>query len=57
MANEVNPIKSKRDFNKLKNALKPGRDRLLLQLGTAFGLRISDLLSLKVGDLQDRELL
>lgn len=52
MANEVNPIKSKRDFNKLKNALKPGRDRLLLQLGTAFGLRISDLLSLKVGDLR-----
>ena len=52
MANEVNPIKSKRDFNKLKNALKPGRDRLLLQLGTAFGLRISDLLSLKIGDLR-----
>lgn len=54
MANEVFPIKSKRDFNKLKNALN-GRNRLLLTLGTAFGLRISDLLTLKVGDLRGQD--
>ncbi|SCA85360.1 tyrosine-type recombinase/integrase [Bacillus glycinifermentans] len=56
MANEVFPIKSKRDFNKMKNALD-GRNRLLLTLGTAFGLRISDLLTLKVGDLRGQDLL
>ncbi|WP_339216740.1 tyrosine-type recombinase/integrase [Ornithinibacillus sp. FSL M8-0202] len=54
MGNEVYPIKSKRDFNKIKNALH-GRDRLLLTLGTAFGLRISDLLTLKVGDLRGKD--
>jgi len=54
MANEVFPIKSKRDFNKLKNALN-GRNRLLLTLGTAFGLRISDLLTLKAGDLRGQD--
>lgn len=54
MANEVHPIKSKRDFNKLKNALH-GRDRLLLTLGTAFGLRIGDLLKLKIGDLRGKK--
>lgn len=54
MGNEVYPIKSKRDFNKIKNALH-GRDRLLLTLGTAFGLRISDLLTLKIGDLRGKD--
>lgn len=53
MSNEVYPIKSKRDFNKIKKALH-GRDQLLLLLGTAFGLRISDLLELKVGDLRGK---
>ncbi|MCM3732730.1 tyrosine-type recombinase/integrase [Fictibacillus nanhaiensis] len=48
--NEVNAIKSKRDFNAIKRALH-GRNRLLLTLGTAFGLRVSDLLMLKVGQL------
>lgn len=52
MSGEVYPIKSKRDFTKFKAALKPGRDRNLLTLGTAFGLRISDLLTLKVGQLR-----
>ena len=50
--NEVHPIKSKRDFNRIKQALH-GRNRLLLTLGTAFGLRISDLLTLKADDLID----
>lgn len=54
MANEVFPIKSKRDFNRMKKALY-GRDQLLLTLGTAFGLRISDLLTLKVGDLRGKD--
>lgn len=54
MSNEVFPIKSKRDFNKLKRSLH-GRDQLLLTLGTAFGLRISDLLSLKIGDLRGKD--
>lgn len=54
MANEVFPIKSKRDFNRMKKALY-GRDQLLLTLGTAFGLRISDLLKLKVGDLRGKD--
>lgn len=54
MANEVQPIKSKRDFNKMKRALH-GRDQHLLTLGTAFGLRISDLLTLKVGDLRGKD--
>jgi integrase len=54
MGNEVFPIKSKKDFANLKAALKPGRDRNLLSLGTAFGLRISDLLSLKVGQLRGK---
>jgi integrase len=52
--NEVHPIKSKRDFNRLKNAMH-GRNRLLLTIGTSMGLRISDLLTLKVGDLMDEK--
>lgn len=55
MANEVFPIKSKRDYNKFIKALKPGRDRWLAQLGTAFGLRISDLLLLKIGELRGQK--
>ncbi|MED2941537.1 tyrosine-type recombinase/integrase [Bacillus swezeyi] len=55
MANEVFPIKSKRDYNKFIKALKPGRDRWLAQLGTAFGLRISDLLLLKIGQLRGQK--
>lgn len=54
MSNEVFPIKSKRDFNRMKKALY-GRDQHLLLIGTAFGLRISDLLALKVGDLRGKD--
>ncbi|MBB6449616.1 integrase [Geomicrobium halophilum] len=56
MANEVNAIKSKRDRNKMKNALH-GRNRLLFTVGVSLGLRISDLLTLKVGDLRGKETL
>nr|MDH3163224.1 tyrosine-type recombinase/integrase [Bacillus licheniformis] len=55
MANEVFPIKSKRDYNKFIKALKPGRDQWLAQLGTAFGLRISDLRLLKIGQLRGQK--
>ncbi|QHZ49047.1 tyrosine-type recombinase/integrase [Bacillus sp. NSP9.1] len=55
MANEVFPIKSKRDYNKFIKALKPGRDQWLAQLGTAFGLRISDLLLFKIGELRGQK--
>lgn len=54
MSNEVQAIKSKRDFNKLKKALA-GRNQLLLILGTSFGLRISDLLKLKIGDVRGKD--
>ncbi|WP_077736946.1 tyrosine-type recombinase/integrase [Bacillus sonorensis] len=55
MANEVFPLKSKRDYNKFIKALKPGRDQWLAQLGTAFGLRISDLRLLKIGQLRGQK--
>jgi integrase len=51
--NEVQPIRNKRDIAKIKKALH-GRDRLLFVLGVSLGLRIGDLLSLKVGDLRNK---
>jgi integrase len=49
--NEVQPIKNKRDINKMKKALagRP-RDLLLFIIGINTSLRISDILSLKAGD-------
>lgn len=52
--NEVDAIKSKRDINRMKKALH-GRDRTLFVLGVSLGLRISDLLTLKVGDLRGKD--
>lgn len=49
--NEVQPIKSIRDINKMKKALH-GRDRLLFIIGINTTLRISDILSLKYSDIQ-----
>lgn len=49
--NEVQPIKNKRDIERMKKALH-GRDKLLFIIGINSSLRISDLLSLKVGDVQ-----
>ena len=49
--NEVQPIKSIRDINKMKNALH-GSDRLLFIIGINTTLRISDILSLKYSDIQ-----
>lgn len=47
--NEVQPIRLKKDINKMKRALH-GRNKLLFVLGINLGLRISDLLTLKVSD-------
>jgi integrase len=49
----VQPIRDKRDIERIKNALH-GRNRLLFVLGINFGLRISDLLTLKVKDLRNK---
>lgn len=47
---EVQPIRNKKDINKMKKALH-GRDRLLFIFGINTGLRISDILKLKVSDV------
>lgn len=52
--NEVQAIKDRAHIEALKQALH-GRDLLLFTLGINVGLRISDLLSLKVGDLRNKE--
>lgn len=50
--NEVQPIKNKRDIERMKRALKGNpRDLLLFTVGINSSLRISDILSLKVGDI------
>ncbi|WP_096187968.1 site-specific integrase [Evansella halocellulosilytica] len=54
MANEVNPIKDLKDIRKMKAALA-GRDRLMFVMGVSLGLRIGDLLTLKLGDLRGKE--
>jgi site-specific recombinase XerD len=52
---EVHPIKNKKQIEKMKRALKADnlRDYCLFVLGINIGLRISDLLNLKVKDLMD----
>lgn len=54
--NTVEPIRSKRDINKMKKALH-GRDLLLFIVGINSTLRISDLLALKVGDIRGKDLI
>ncbi len=51
--NEVQPIREKRQINAIKKALR-GRDLLLFTLGINSGLRISDILALKVGDVRGK---
>jgi integrase len=50
--NEVQPIRNKRDIDRMKRALS-GRNRLLFTFGINSGLRISDILRLKVADVID----
>ncbi|PFZ19545.1 site-specific integrase [Bacillus wiedmannii] len=56
MAGLVQPIRTKRDIDKMKKALagKP-RDLLLFIFGINSALRISDILKLKVGDVRGKE--
>ena len=50
----VDPIRADKDIKKVKRLLKDNtRDLLLFTMGINNGLRISDLLKLKVGDVKD----
>jgi integrase len=55
--NEVGAIKDRKQIEKIKNVLKKTnmRDYLLFVLGINTGLRVSDLLTLKVGDVTDTD--
>lgn len=52
--NTVQPIRSKRDIDRMKKALGNPRDLLLFIFGINSSLRISDILKLKVGDVRGR---
>jgi integrase len=53
----VSPIRNLKDIKKIKRKLKSHpRDLLLFTLGVNNGLRISDLLNLRVGDVRDLEI-
>ncbi len=50
----VDPIRNEKDIQRIKKMLRSNtRDLLLFTLGINNGLRISDLLKLKVGDVKD----
>ncbi|MBU5211060.1 tyrosine-type recombinase/integrase [Heyndrickxia oleronia] len=52
--NEVQPIRNIKHINAIKKALH-GRDQLLFIFGINSGLRISDILKIKVGDVRDKD--
>ena len=54
--NIVEPIRSKFDLERIETALEKQnlRDLLFFVMGTNSGLRISDILSLNVGDVRDK---
>ena len=53
----VDPIRNIKDIKKIKRKLRNNpRDLLLFTLGVNNGLRISDLLSLRVGDVRELEI-
>lgn len=54
--NEVQPIKNKRDIERMKQSLH-GRDLLLFTLGINTNLRISDLLRLTREDIVDNQII
>lgn len=54
-SNLVEPIRKKTEINKVTNALH-GRNRVLFVLGINLGLRVSDLIALKVSDLFDENM-
>lgn len=54
--NVVQPIKKLEDIQKIKKYLaKKSRDALLFSFGVNTGLRISDILSLDIGDVKGRD--
>ena len=54
--NVVQPIKKLEDIQKIKKYLaKKPRDTLLFSFGINTGLRISDILSLDVGEVKDKD--
>jgi integrase len=52
--NKVEPIRSAADIQAMKKALTD-RNKLMFTMGVSFGLRITDLLSLKLGDLRGKD--
>jgi len=52
--NKVEPIRNPADIQAMKEALA-GRNRLMFIMGVSFGLRITDLLTLKLGDLRGKD--
>lgn len=52
--NKVEPIRNPADIQAMKEALTD-RNRLMFIMGVSFGLRISDLLTLKLGDLRGKD--
>jgi integrase len=54
MSNAVEPIRDPKDVARMKAALH-GRNRLMFVMGVSLGLRISDLLALKLGDVRGKE--
>jgi integrase len=52
--NKVEPIRKTRDIEAMKKALS-GRNKLMFIMGVSFGLRITDLLTLKLGDLRGKD--
>lgn len=54
--NKVEPIRDKNKIKEIKNILKKKSERnyMLFVLGINTGLRIGDLLSLKVEDVKDK---
>jgi integrase len=52
--NTVQPLRNKRDIERMKKALDNPRDRLLFIFGINSSLRISDILRLKVGDVRGK---
>src|SRR5690606_30116758 len=52
--NTVQPIRDRKQIDRMKRVLSP-RDRLMFVIGINSGLRISDILRLKVGDIRGQE--
>lgn len=55
--NLVQPIRNKRDIERMKKALGNPRDRLLFIFGINSSLRISDILKLTVSDVRGKDVL